>query len=92
MINELWNSAVRFLWPCPCVIDWQAVTTFLTGLALAIFAWKTWRLEVRQNKLLYQPSLALYPITSYPSVKLYHSEANNYQYDGVYWEVKLAGC
>jgi hypothetical protein len=46
-------------------LDWQAIGTWFTGVALAVFAWLTWKIQKEQHNLLY----------SGPRIRIDYSEA-----------------
>ena len=46
-------------------LDWQAIGTWFTGAALAVFAWLTWKIQRQQHTLLY----------SSPRLRVDYSEA-----------------
>lgn len=60
--------------------------TFFTGVALAVFAWFTYRLSKRVTERRYSPVLEVYPIGS-PETGSFEQEG--YRYHGVKWQVCL---
>ena len=77
-------------------MDWQiiqAIGTWFTGLALALFAYLTFRLSKRQQQLLYSAELRGFPRYDPPKMgsTVFTKRDNSvfYLYDGIAWEVIL---
>jgi hypothetical protein len=78
-------------------VDWQIVTaigTWFSGIALAFFAFLTWKLLRKQQQLSYAPKLIGYKRYSRPKVgdRIISGElnGNHVDYNGICWEVIIS--
>ena len=71
------------------LVDWQALGIWFTGIAMAVFAYLTWRVSHRQQKWQFYPELKGNAAYRCPTVGYDCYERDNLRYHGIRWEVEI---